>query len=478
MVADSCLSLGRKATATKTDGYDNHRISVFEISATLIRVVSNDITPILTGDYRDAFESGKIGENKDFSRKSASEGILLQSDRAVGVGKIDLNNSRGASNEIARHINSRLLLNLVREYQPISRADLMRRSGLQRSTVSVITEQLITNHWLREGNLGESIRGRRPTFLHLNENRLGVLGINLQQSSTHIGLADLNGRFVVQETIPTLVELDKFSHQISQIIHGWMGQFPFIQFAEIGLSLPGLINPVSRQFALGPNFHWNTEDLRHKLERATRLSVCTETAANAYALSEIWFNPRLKNTRNIVVVAVSDTLGVGLIINGQLVRGRGALTGGFGHVMINENGPPCSCGHRGCWETFASNLAAVRYYNDHCSTRNRAKSFDEFLRLVEKDDVHALEALKQMSEYLGAGIAMLVSGFAPDFVSIAGDINHCWDKVEPIVTKAVQKRVFRNAVVNIIAGRSQPPWGLQGVIALVLQNHFACPVNS
>jgi predicted NBD/HSP70 family sugar kinase len=471
------ISASRDA-ATDVIGYDNHRISVFEISANITIVVSNDITPTLTGDYWVAFESGKTGENKDFSGKSACEGIPLQSHRAAGAGKIDFNNGRGASNEIARHINSRLLLNLVREYQPVSRADLMRRSGLQRSTISVITEQLIANHWLREGKRGDSIRGRRPMFLHLNENRLGVLGINLQHPSTHIGLADLNGRFVVRETIPTPVELDKFLHQISQIIRGWMGQFPFMQFGEIGLSLPGLINPVSRQFTLGPGLHWNAEDLRHKLESATGLNVCMETTANAYALSEMWFNPRLKNTRNIVVVAVSDSIGVGLIINGQLVRGRGALTGGFGHVMINENGPRCSCGHRGCWETFASNLAAVRYYNDLCSPRNRAKSFDELLRLVEQNDDHAVVALKQMSEYLGAGIAMLVSGFAPDFVSIAGDINHCWDKAGPMVTKAVQKRVFRNAVVNIIPGRSQPPWGLQGVISLVLQNHFACPVNS
>jgi predicted NBD/HSP70 family sugar kinase len=105
------------------------------------------------------------------------------------------------------------------------------------------------------------------------------------------------------------------------------------------------------------------------------------------------------------------------------------------------------------------------------------KRFDELLRLADQNDGYAVEALKQMSEYLGAGIAMLVSGFAPDFILITGDVTRCWDKAGPIVLKAVQKRIFRNAAVNIIAGTSQPPPGLQGVIALVLQNHFASPVN-
>src|SRR5215469_14443641 len=283
---------------------------------------------------------------------------------AVRLSKIDLNNFQAGSNEMARHINSRLLLNLVREHQPISRAELMRRSGLQRSTVSVIADQLITNDWLREGNMGHSVRGRKPTFLHLNENRMGTFGVNVQPHLTHIGLADLNGKFVVRQTIPTPAEMDNFLHQVSRIIRDWMVQFPFTRIEEIGLGLPGPVNPASRQFSLGPGPYWNVQELQHKLESATQLNVSVETIANACALSEMWFNPRVRNSRDFVVVAVSDTIGVGIVLNGQLVRGRPALSSGFGHVIIDESGPQCGWGHRGCWEAFASNLAAVRCYND------------------------------------------------------------------------------------------------------------------
>src|SRR5215469_16120112 len=113
--------------------------------------------------------------------------------------KIDLNNFQVATSETARDINSRIMLNLVRKHQPISRADMMRHSGLQRSTVSVITEQLIAEGWLREGAVGQLPLGRRPTFLHLNENRAGIFGINIQPHATDMGLANLTGHFLAME---------------------------------------------------------------------------------------------------------------------------------------------------------------------------------------------------------------------------------------------------------------------------------------
>src|SRR5499426_1380463 len=103
--------------------------------------------------------------------------------------KIDLTNFRVATSETARHINRRIVLNLIRSHEPISRADLARHSGLQRSTVSVITEQLIAERWVTEGAIGQVLRGRRPTFLHLNKERVGIVGINIRPATTTLAFA-------------------------------------------------------------------------------------------------------------------------------------------------------------------------------------------------------------------------------------------------------------------------------------------------
>src|SRR5215475_9168731 len=108
-----------------------------------------------------------------------------------------------ATSEVVRDINKRVVLNLIRTKQPISRADLARASGLQRSTVSLIVEELVEDNWVIEGPTGRLPRGRRPTFLRLNDERV-IIGVDIRPTQTTVALADVNGKFASQEVMPTL----------------------------------------------------------------------------------------------------------------------------------------------------------------------------------------------------------------------------------------------------------------------------------
>src|SRR5271157_6333066 len=109
-------------------------------------------------------------------------------------------NKQSASNKMPRQINRNLIFNQVRAQQPISRADLARVSGLQRSTVSLIVEELLAERWIIEGSMGQLPRGRRPTFLHLNDER-GVIALDIHPSQTTLAVADLGGRIVAQSLV-------------------------------------------------------------------------------------------------------------------------------------------------------------------------------------------------------------------------------------------------------------------------------------
>lgn len=399
--------------------------------------------------------------------------------------KIDLNNFQVATSETIRDINSRIMLNLVRKHQPVSRADLMRRSGLQRSTVSVITEQLISERWLKEGAVGQLPRGRRPIFLHLNENRAGIFGINIRPFTTNMVLANLSGDFLEQESMPTPMTPDKFVQQIGRRISTLMKERPQMAYEGIGVSLPGRVDLSSQKFVFAPNLGWHEEDLKERLERATGLPVDLENEANACALSEFWFGNHTDGARNLIAVAVSEGIGVGMILNGQLVRGPSGLAGEFGHVTLNENGPKCACGNHGCWEVFASNSAALRYYAEvksasGCNGETHVKqsskmSFEGVLQLVEQGDPEALEALDQMAHHLGKGIAMLVTGLAPDVIVVVGEVTRVWDRVGGIIDDVIKNRSSTHANTRIIASGPALQPRLRGIIALVLQKHFGAP---
>jgi predicted NBD/HSP70 family sugar kinase len=398
------------------------------------------------------------------------------------VRRIDLSNFQVATSETARDINRRIVLNLIRTHQPISRADLARHSGLQRSTVSVIAEQLIKERWITEGANGHTARGRRPTFLHLNKERVGIIGINVRPVTTTLALADLDANFLAQDSMPTPPQPKQFLAELVPRVRKLMNARPELTCEGIGVSLPGRVDKATQHLVFAPNLGWRDFNLKTPLEKATGLPVELENAANSCALSEICFGRRAEGLRNLVIVTVSEGIGCGLILNHQLVQGSTGTAGEFGHAALIPDGLECSCGNRGCWEMYASNSAAVRYYSQAGSGRGRRSatvgktiSFELLLRLAQQGDGKAVEALQQMAKYLGLGIAPLVSGLAPDMIVIVGEVTRAWDKVGPIIKDTVRQHSFTRAETQIVPSDPITQPRLRGTIALVLLKHFGAP---
>lgn len=398
--------------------------------------------------------------------------------------KIDLNDFRVATSETVRDINSRIMLNLVRKHQPVSRADLTRFSGLQRSTVSAIADHLIEERWLREGAMGSLPRGRKPTFLHLNADRCAVVGVDVQPDTTTVAVASMDARLIAQESVPTPKNPQDFIARCCRRIKDLLRAHPKNAYEAIGISLPGRIDAITGRLIFAPTLGWNDLDLKTSIEKETGLPVKLENAANACALAELWSGQQTEGVGNVVAVTVSDDIGVGMIMNGELVRGSTGLAGEFGHVIQMPNGPLCRCGNSGCWEALASNSAAVRYYAEATSVPKGeigSKSnmatvpFTDILRLVERGDDKACRALQRMAHHLGIGLAMLATGLAPDVLVVVGDVTRAWGKVEPIVTAAVRRRLSARSSIRIVAGNSELQPRLRGIIALVLQKHFVAP---
>ena len=224
-----------------------------------------------------------------------------------------------ASSEVIRDINRRIVLNLIRTRQPISRADLARASGMQRSTISLIVEELIDGTWVLEGPTGRLPRGRRPTYLRLNDER-AIIGVDIRPTQTTIALADVNGRFTSQEVMATPADpreaLDEMIARILSIAGSCEGR----KIEGIGVSLPGRYDRATDRLVFAPNLKWRDVDLRTPIAAATGLEVELENAANACALAAVWFD-KMESFRNLVVLTVSEGIGAGVLVNGQLARG-------------------------------------------------------------------------------------------------------------------------------------------------------------
>lgn len=380
-----------------------------------------------------------------------------------------------ASSETARHINRRIILNLVRNRQPISRADLARFSGLQRSTVSLIIEELIADKWVVEGPTGRLPRGRRPTFLRLDK-RHAIICIDIRPSRITFGVSDVNGTFSSQHVMPTPADPEIAIRELMRRIRPLLTARSDTAFEGIGISLPGRIDAATQQLVFAPNLKWPAIDLKSRIQRETGLEVTLENAANACALAEMWFG-RTEKIRNLVAVTVSEGIGTGIIVDGHLYRSGTGMAGEFGHVPIVSDGPICSCGNRGCWEVVASNRAALRYYHEAAAPTTKSSvrtrlDFQDLLALAQQRDLLACKALDTMALQLARGARVIVAGLAPEAIVFIGEFTAAWDRFQPVIEQQVKEQTISTAPVLLIPGLDGAMARLRGTVALVLDKHF------
>src|SRR5574340_306960 len=384
---------------------------------------------------------------------------------------VPLEKSQAAGNETTRNINRRVVLNLVRNRQPASRADLARYSGLQRSTVSLIVDQLLAAGWLTEGPTGRLPRGRRPVYLRLNEQR-AVLAIDIRPGDTTLAAANVNGRFLSQQIFPTPRNQRAALNSLAARARALIAAHDDLSFEGIGVSLPGRVDTARGRLIFAPNLKWRPCEIGAPLARATGLKVALENAANACALAQAWFSGGPPT--DLVVVTVSEGIGTGIFANGQLVRGSGGMGGEFGHSVLDPTGPLCSCGNRGCWEVFASNHAAIRYYLEH-GNGGRAPTYPDLLALAAQGDSRAISALERQAAYLARGAGLLANGLAPARLVFVGELARAWHRLGPIIEKEIAARVLAGRRVQVTTADDGAQARLRGTVTLVLQQHFALP---
>ncbi|RPJ70215.1 MAG: ROK family transcriptional regulator [Acidobacteria bacterium] len=388
----------------------------------------------------------------------------------------------------SREINSQIVLNLVRTHQPISRADLARAMGVSRASVTLIVNDLIARQLVFEGATGEAVRGRKPTFLYIDAKRRTVVAADIRATETFLMLADIIGKPLNGViSFPTVREPKALVATLAARIKSLVAEHSAVAACEgIGVVVPGMVEQGTMRVLHAPTLGWRNVDLREALAAATGLRVQIENSGRACALAQMWAlggnGPTCPG--DLVFVSVSEGIGVGVIINGELLRGRHNIAGEAGHIPLSLDGPRCSCGNNGCWEAYISNRATLARYFGRAAhegpqdTQQRRFTMEDLIARARGGDAKAVAALEATARYLGLGLASVVNVFDPACVFVGGEITLAWDLIEGAVRSALAERVLTAAAANTairpVAAGEHPR--LQGAAALVSAPAFAAPV--
>lgn len=389
--------------------------------------------------------------------------------------RINLNKANVARSNTIRDINRQIILNYVRERGPISRAHIAHETELQRSTVSLIVEELRADGLVEEVS-GESTGGRPPLLLSLRTADAVAIGVDVGTARTMVATSDLAGRVLEQQTFDTPREPNDLIEKIVTHSRELIAKNKNT-IEGIGISLPGLVDPVSAKLFV-PHFKWQDIPLVDELSAAVGLPVTIENDANAAALAELWFGrPEIRQVRDFILVLIEEGVGTGIVFDGQIYRGEGGAAGEFGHMTIGTGAPvACASGRYDCWEAFASERAALARYATNAGLSNGTAnvSFTTLMDLAEAQDIHALTALKETAYYLGVGISNLIRGLAPEAVIVGGPIVRIWNLIVDDVRSTVELSTCQGLPSTpIIASTLGSEPTLMGAVSLVLAGKFA-----
>lgn len=401
--------------------------------------------------------------------------------------KINTKSFRRGTRTTAKQINRQIILNLVRDCQPTSRADLARRMGMPRGMVTPLVSELLTEGLIYEGARGHVSRGRRPTLLHLRTRDRLAVAIDVQFSSTSVMLSDFSGEQISLDTFRTPLLPDELLSELNDRIQRLLRMHAAAGSCEgIGLVVPGIVDRATGRLVTAPTLGWRDTDLRDALAALAGLPVHIERDAVACALAQMWLGPKATHgLDSFVYLTISDGVGTGLVVNGEVVRGSRNMAGEFGHMPLDLNGTLCLCGSRGCLEAYTSNAATVaRYLNRELSSREAYTKLREtgvtvagLIAKARDGDAPALHAIHETGRYLGVGLAGIINVLNPTRIIVGGELMAAWDLMSTIIYEAIAERTLTAtaAATPITPEPMDSSAKLRGATALVLAPNFAAP---
>jgi predicted NBD/HSP70 family sugar kinase len=400
--------------------------------------------------------------------------------------RINLATFQVARQGTSRQINRQIALNLVREKQPLSRADLARLLGMRRGPVSRIVGELIEAGLLFEGAKGESAtRGRRPTHLYIETRKRCALAVDITASHTSVLMTDLLGHPLTEvEAYPTPPDPRAFVKDLSKRIGRILATNRDLgKCAGIGMVVAGMVDRDGTRLLHAPTLEWRNVDLVTPLAAASRLPIVIENDVKACILAQVWAVTGDRPVEGpIVFVEVSDGVGVGIAIDGKLLRGSNNIAGEFGHVPLNMYGPLCACGQRGCWEAYVSTRATTtRYLGTDPSWTGTSEppgpTVAEIVKRARAGEGRALEALRETAYYMARGFATIVKTIDPGCIYLGGEITAAWDLISSTVREGMREQALVKAAdeteIRIVPLSEYPR--LRGAAALVSTPAFAAP---
>jgi glucokinase-like ROK family protein len=400
---------------------------------------------------------------------------------------------RAGDQTLVRENNLAIVLRYLQEGAPLSRARLADLTGLNKTTISSLIEELLDRALVHEVGLDRSGGGRPATLLDLAPQAGYIIGVELGVDLIAAVLTDFVGQIIWRRE----QKFDSVESQETTIAHAlrMIDEAEAISRARdarllgLGLTLPGMVDVQNGVLLFSPNLQWRNVPLSQILSEHTPLRVFVDNDATAAALAEHLFGTA-RRAHNFVFLIAGVGLGGGLFLNGDLYRGAGGIAGEIGHTSITmERSWPCRCGNRGCWETFGNQYSLLQRVQalldvgrnslipQLLAERDAPLTYSLITQAAAAGDTVALEALNETGVAIGVGVANLINTFNPEMVVVGGAMSTAGDLLLSPIKRVVEERALPEMLqrLEIVLSTFGPDASVMGAVALVVKSILCNP---
>ncbi len=403
--------------------------------------------------------------------------------------------SNPAAQASLRESNLSVVLRFIYHEAPLSRSQLAGITGLNKSTISSLVEDLLSRRLIHETGMNSAGKGRPATLLEINPEAGVVLAVELGVDFVGAAIIDFKGSILWRrlDAADPAASQEKTLGQTMALVEETIRVCRQQQRRILGLSfsIPGTVDLDEGVLIFAPNLNWRNVPLRKMFSGYTGLKVFIENDANAAAIAEHLFGVA-RNLHDFLFVYAGVGLGGGLFLNDKLYRGKGGYAGEIGHtpIIAEPFQNPCQCGNLGCWETYANQFSILRRVETRLERepegsvipalmleQQSALSLGLVKQAAEAGDPHALAALAEAGSAMGTGFAVLVNLFNPEKIVLGGPVSIAGEFLMPSIRESVAEHAMQEilAQTEINLSAFGPDASLVGAAAVVVDDVLTHP---
>jgi len=403
-------------------------------------------------------------------------------------------NKNSADQAFVRETNLSLVLRLIHTQSPLSRAQLAVITGLNKSTVSSLVDELLERTLVHETGVNSIGAGRPATLLEINPQAGHIIGVELGVDFVSVAITDFLGDIVWQqkENANPSDDQDKMISQTLQIVqHGIAeGKRKNYRFLGLGLATPGTVDLNDGVLIFAPNLHWRNVSFGRIFSEYTELKVYVENDANAAAIAEHSFGAATQ-CQDFLFVFAGVGIGGGLFLDGKLYRGRNGYAGEIGHfpIMAEPAQNICHCGNRGCWETYANQHSIIQRVQARLEQKrtsiipaimteqNSPLTIPLIKQAADAGDIEALESFAEAGHAMGQGFAGLINIFNAEKIILGGPLSLAGEYLLPAIKESVARHTLPEIVqqAEVQLSLFGPDASLIGAAAIVADDVLSHP---